>query len=130
MPVGADRRLIAGGSYAVQAAGSLLLVCSTGQSAPLLLAGVILFGVGFGNATSLPPLIAQVEFVEADVLRVVSLIVAIGQAIYAFAPALFGLLRTLEPGSLVLLPGHATLVFVAAAIVQLSAIACLLAGRR
>ena len=43
---------------------------------PLLLAGVILFGTGIGNATSLPPLIAQVEFVGEDTSRVVPLIVA------------------------------------------------------
>ena len=54
---------------------------------PLLLLGVVLFGVGFGNATSLPPLIAQVEFVREDVPRVVGLIVGISQGGYAFAPA-------------------------------------------
>jgi hypothetical protein len=36
---------------------------------------------------------AQVEFVKDDVQRVVPLIVAIGQATYAFAPAAFGLIR-------------------------------------
>ena len=41
----------------------------------------------------MPPLIAQVEFVKDDVPRVVALIVAIGQATYAFAPAAFGLIR-------------------------------------
>ena len=45
--------------------------------------GVLLFGLGIGNATSLPPLIAQVEFVGDDVPRVVALTVAIGQAVYA-----------------------------------------------
>ena len=43
----------------------------------LLVAGVLLFGSGIGNTTSLPPLIAQVEFGKADVQRVVPLIVAI-----------------------------------------------------
>ena len=37
-------------------------------------------GIGFGNATSLPPLIAQVEFVKDDVMRVVALIVGIIRA--------------------------------------------------
>jgi len=46
---------------------------------PLLLLGVILFGAGIGNATSLPPLIAQAEFVKDDVGRVVALNLAIGQ---------------------------------------------------
>ena len=41
----------------------------------------------------MPPLIAQVEFVKDDVPRVVALVVAIGQATYAFAPAAFGLIR-------------------------------------
>ena len=44
-------------------------------------------------STSMPPLIAQVEFVKDDVPRVVALMVAIGQATYAFAPAVFGLIR-------------------------------------
>ena len=56
---------------------------------------MLLFGVGIGNATSMPPLIAQVEFVKDDVPRVVALVVAIGQATYAFAPAVFGLIREL-----------------------------------
>ena len=64
---------------------------------PLLLLGVVLFGAGFGNATSLPPLIAQVEFVKEDVARVVGLIVGISQGGYAFAPALFGVIRELAP---------------------------------
>ena len=63
---------------------------------PLLLLGVLLFGVGIGNVTSMPPLIAQVEFVKEDVPRVVALVVAIGQATYAFAPAVFGLVRELS----------------------------------
>ena len=85
--------------------------------------GVVLFGAGIGNTTSLPPLIAQVEFARADVQRVVALIVAIAQATYAFAPAAFGALRTLSPT-------QATAVFAAAAIVQALAIAAFLMGRR
>ena len=38
-------------------------------------AGCILFGLTGGNLLSLPPLIAQVEFVKDDVMRVVALIV-------------------------------------------------------
>jgi len=83
---------------------------------------VLLFGAGIGNTTSLPPLIAQVEFAKEDVQRVVPLIVAIGQGTYAFAPAAFGALRALSPA-------EATLVFAAAAIVQALAIAAFLAGR-
>jgi uncharacterized membrane protein len=87
MPADADRRLVAGASYAVQICGALVLLAAAGTNVPLLLAGVLLFGFGIGNATSLPPLIAQVEFVKDDVSRVVALVVSIGQATYAFAPA-------------------------------------------
>ena len=80
-------------SYAVQIVGTLLLVAAAGENIPLLLAGVLLFGVGIGNVTSMPPLIVQVEFVKDDVPRVVALVVAIGQATYAFAPAAFGFIR-------------------------------------
>lgn len=79
MPLRADRRLVACGGYVAQIAGSIALMLADGTSTPLLLTGVILFGVGFGNATSLPPLIAQVEFVKDDVPRVAALIVAIAQ---------------------------------------------------
>lgn len=91
----ADRRRWAAASYAVQIAGILVLVSSGFQSQVLILAGVLLFGFGIGNATSLPPLIAQKEFARDDVARVVPLIVAIAQATYAFAPAAFGLVREL-----------------------------------
>ena len=72
-------------------------------------------------STSMPPLIAQVEFVKDDVPRVVALVVAIGQATYAFAPAAFGLVRELSSG---------TYVFAAAALIYLLAIGALLVGRR
>jgi hypothetical protein len=129
MPVRADRRLVACASYAVQVAGSLMLLAGAGTHVPLLLGGVVLFGAGIGNATSLPPLVAQAEFVPADVTRVVPLVVAIGQAAYAFAPAAFGLLRMASSGSAG--GGHDTvLLFGAAALVQVLAILCFLVGRR
>jgi hypothetical protein len=90
MPAKADRRLVACTSYAVQIVGSIALIMAGGESVPLLVIGVLLFGAGIGNATSLPPLIAQVEFVKDDVPRAVALIVAIGQGTYAFARALVG----------------------------------------
>jgi hypothetical protein len=129
MPVRADRRVVACSSHAVQTAGSLLLVLSTGRSVPLLLFGVVLFGSGIGNTTSLPPMIAQVEFAQDDVQRVVSLIIALGQATYAFAPAAFGMLRSVPPGTLGQPAAGVTLMFSAAAIVQFLAMACFLAGR-
>lgn len=130
MPVGADRRLIACASYAVQIAGAISFIFAAGESVPLLLLGVILFGAGIGNATSLPPLIAQVEFVKEDVSRVVALVVAIGQGTYAFAPAAFGLVRELSPTAASGAPGSAPLLFAAAACIQGLAVCAFLAGRR
>jgi hypothetical protein len=51
MSLRADRRLVA-------CAGSIVFIGAAGTNVPLLLLGVVLFGAGFGNATSLPPLIA------------------------------------------------------------------------
>ncbi|MGE5269027.1 MAG: MFS transporter [Thiohalocapsa sp.] len=130
MPAGADRRLVASASYAAQMTGSLVLIAAAGTSVPLLLLGIALFGIGFGNATSLPPLIAQVEFVEDDVSRVVALIVAIAQGAYAFAPAAFGLIRTLVPQATGAAAGAAPGLFLAAALVQGLAIVAFLGGRR
>lgn len=120
MPAGADRRRVASLSLLVQMAGCLALVLAGGTNAPLLLLGVVLVGLGIGNATSLPPLIAQVEFARADALRVVALIVAISQGAYAFAPATYGLLRQVGPD---------WAIFVAAALIQLASILAYLAGR-
>ena len=106
----------------MQIVGSLAFMAA-GANVPLLVAGVLLFGVGIGNATSLPPLIAQSEFVEADVGRVVSLIVATSQAAYAFAPAAFGVIRELTAAD-----GGA--LFAAAAVIQAASIVVFLAGPR
>jgi hypothetical protein len=126
MPAGIDRRLVACTSFGVQIAGSLILIAAAGQNVALLILGVILFGAGIGNATSLPPTIAQTEFVKEDVARVVALIVAIGQASYAFAPAVFGLIRDYAPPAE---PGAAPLFFTVAAVIQLFAVGTFLAGR-
>jgi MFS family permease len=130
MPIGADRRLVACVSYVVQIVGSIAFLVADGRNIPLLLIGVMLFGAGIGNATSLPPLIAQVEFVKDDVPRVVALIVAIAQGAYAFAPAAFGLIRELAPQAIHGSAGAAPYFFVGAALVQILAIGALLAGRR
>ena len=130
MPADADRRLVACVSYGVQIAGSLAFLFGGGDNVALLLVGVVLFGAGIGNASSLPPLIAQVEFVKEDVPRVVPLIVSIAQATYAFAPAAFGLIREFAPQVGATSAGAAPLLFIAAALMQALAIAALLAGRR
>lgn len=124
MPAAADRRLVACASYGVQMIGSLLFILAAGDAGLWLTLGIALFGLGIGNATSLPPLIAQQEFSPAETARVVPLIVAIGQAGYAFAPVAVGLLRTGADA------GGAEALFLCAAAIQLAAIACLLVGRR
>jgi hypothetical protein len=124
MPASSDRRLIACASYAMQIIGSLAFILAAGTHVPLLLVGVLLFGAGIGNATSLPPLIAQTEFARADVARVVALIVALSQAAYAFAPAAFGLIRELAPGN------GGTAVFIVAGVLQSLAIGAFLMGGR
>ncbi|TKA95394.1 MFS transporter [Cereibacter changlensis] len=125
MPASADRRLVACASYGVQVIGSLLFLLAAGDGGLWLALGIALFGLGIGNATSLPPLIAQQEFSPVDVTRVVPLIVAIGQAGYAFAPAVFGLLRGVGKADAA---GSGAL-FLCAAAIQLAAIGCLLLGR-
>jgi MFS family permease len=123
MPLDADRRLVSCLSYAIQFIGSILMLFALDTSA-LLLLGIILYGLGIGNATSLPPLIAQKEFVSQDVQRVVPMILAVSQGTYAFAPGFFGFLRSLAPD------GSGTMMmFAVAGAIQLLAIACFFAGR-
>ena len=126
MPADADRRLIASAGYAVQIIGCMAFIAADGASVPLLLLGVVLFGIGFGNGTWLPPLIAQVEFVGEDAPRAVALMVAISQATYAFAPVVFGMIREFAASAAGAAPGF----FVVAGIVQGLAICAFLAGRR
>jgi MFS family permease len=95
LPPQASRRGAAVLNFLVQAAGSAALLAAGGTSAPLLIAACVLFGLGLGNLLSLPPLIAQAEWPAAQVAAVVALLTAINQAFYAFAPAIFGLLRDL-----------------------------------
>jgi Major Facilitator Superfamily len=125
---GRDRRLFACASYALQIAGCLALIAAAGHNEPLLLAGVLMFGAGIGNATSLPPLIAQSEFARDEVGRVVPRVIAIAQACYAFAPATFGLIRQLTPNASG--DGFAPGVYAAALRCEAAAIAALLIGRR
>jgi hypothetical protein len=130
MPVGADRRLVGCGNYVVQILGSLVFLFAAGDNVPLLLLGVVLFGAGVGNTTSLPPLIAQAESDKEDVSRVIPLIVAIGQATYAFAPAAFGFIRELAPRWGSTSGGAAPWMFIAAALIQGAAVVAFLMGRR
>lgn len=123
MPVGADRRLWAAVSYTIQIIGICALALSGLESPVMILAGVLLFGFGIGNATSFPPLIAQVEFAKEDAARVVPLIVAMAQATYAFAPAAFGLIREAWPAAI-------WPILLAAALIKVLAIAAFVSVRR
>jgi cyanate permease len=123
LPPGADRRVVASVNYAVQMAGCAAFLLAGDTDVALMLLGVALIGAGIGNTTSLPPLIAQVEFAKTDVPRVVALITALSQATYAFAPAAFGILRAADMEG-------APLFFAAAIAVQLIAAGCYLSGRQ
>jgi MFS family permease len=121
LPAEADRRVAGALNFAVQAVGCLALIAAGGTSVPLLLLGCVLFGLGIGNLTSLPPMIAQTEFPQADVGRVVALVTAVNQAVFGFAPAVLGALRDTT--------GWAGAPILLAALVQLTAAATALAGR-
>ncbi|PZW71326.1 MFS transporter [Pseudomonas sp. URMO17WK12:I1] len=93
MTRGIDRRQLACLGYAIQMLGTLMLLGLDGHQAVAWVA-VLLIGSGIGNATSLPPLIAQTEFSREQTAKVIALMVAISQATYSFAPASFGLIRS------------------------------------
>ena len=90
---GMNRRQLACLGYAIQMLGTLMLLGLDLHPTVAWIA-VVLIGSGIGNATSLPPLIAQTEFSREQTARVIALMVAISQATYAFAPAFFGLVRS------------------------------------
>ncbi len=114
-----SRRKAAAVNFAVQACGTALLAFGSGILA--LGCGCVLFGVASGNLVSLPALIIQKELAADDAGKAVSLAVAINQAVFAFAPAVFGLLRDIEDGY--------TLPFAAAAGIQILAALIVVAHR-
>lgn len=91
-----DRRIAAAMNFAIQILGVVFLIFGSGWIALTL--GCLLFGLGIGNLTSLPPLIAQKEFDREDVITVVALIIAINQAVFSFAPAVVGKLHDISSG--------------------------------
>jgi cyanate permease len=115
----ADRRIVAAANFALQAFGVSLL--ATGSSAIVLVPGCMLFGLGIGNLLTLPPLIAQREYIPGDVPRVVALITAVNQAVFAFAPTVIGLIREAAGGY--------ALAFLVAVAVQIIASAVIILGR-
>lgn len=112
-------RAIASYSLVAQALGCGVLLLADGSSPELLVVGVVLFGLGVGNAISVPPVIANLEFSKEDAARAVALIVAISQGAYAIAPAVFGLFRELWSDQII---------FVASVAIQVAAMAAYLLG--
>ncbi|MBR0652073.1 MFS transporter [Roseomonas terrae] len=121
LPVGANRRRAAAATYALQGVGSLCFVFAGGADVMLLILGIVLFGLGIGNAASLPPLIVQQDFAPTDTARVVALVMAFASVANALAPAAFGLLRDASIGSGV--DGRAPALFLTAAGIQFAAAA-------
>ncbi|WP_394792479.1 MFS transporter [Rhodoferax sp.] len=125
---GWDGRSVAGAGYVVQALGAaVFMLAGPGAAGAVgwLVLGVLLFGVFLGNGSYLPPLIARGDFAPVDASRAVALIVAMGQATYAFAPVVFGAVLSAggaspEAG----LDAHTHGFFVAVAATLLVAAAC------
>jgi MFS family permease len=115
----ADRRIVAALNFAMQACGVSLL--ALGSTPIVLVLGCILFGLGIGSLLLLPPLIAQLDFAPVDVPRVVALVTAVNQAVFAFAPAFLGVLREVS--------GDYALPFLIAAGLQLLASLIVVLGR-
>jgi MFS family permease len=129
LDVQTNRRYAASASYAIQALGTLLLWMAGLDQLAFIVLGVALFGLGIGNATSLPPLNAQTDFARADVPRVVATCVAFSQALYAFAPVALAVLL-LDGGHGARSTGIGTHpYFLAVFLIQCLAIVCMLAGR-
>jgi cyanate permease len=115
----ANRRAAAAANFTMQACGVGLLASSS--DATTLVLGCVLFGLGIGNLVLLPPIIVQAEFEPADIPRIVALLTAVNQAVFAFAPAIFGVLYELS--------GSYAIPFAAAAAFELAAAVIVLAGR-
>jgi len=114
-------RAIASFSLLAQAIGCVVLVLAHGSSSTLLILGVVLFGLGVGNAISVPPVIANLEFRGSQAPRAVALIVAISQGAYAIAPAVFGVFRQIWSDQII---------FIVATVIQFVAIAAYLLGHQ
>jgi len=89
-----NRRLVTSLNFLVQGLGIGLLA---GSAEPrTLLLGCVLFGVGVGNATSLPGLIVHSEFPKQHFTRIISIVVAVNQFTFAFGPTLLAQLQHAE----------------------------------
>jgi cyanate permease len=62
----------------------------------MLYLGCVIFGLGVGNATTLPGLIVQQEFPKQHFARLISIVVAINQFTFSFGPTLLAQLQHVE----------------------------------
>lgn len=116
-------RRMAVASYSLQTVGTLVLLALGGTGLPAIVCGMVLFGLGIGNATSLPPLVAQAEFDAGDTPRVVALTVALSQGTWAFAPLLLGAVLSLAGTDVALGQGAAGFLGAVAFLQALAAVA-------
>jgi MFS family permease len=86
-----DRRAVASLNFAVQALGMGVLAATMERE--LLYLGCVLFGIGVGNASSLPGLIVQRDFPRQHFARIISIVVAINQFSFAFGPTMIAHLQ-------------------------------------
>jgi MFS family permease len=86
-----NQRLASATSFLSQACALLILINSRNEA--LLFFGCALFGFSVGNLITLPALIVQREFPMRSFGVLISLITAVTQIAYAFAPGIIGLLR-------------------------------------
>jgi cyanate permease len=89
-----DRRVVTSLNFIVQAFGMGILAASTERS--VLYLGCVIFGLGVGNATTLPGLIVQQEFPKQHFARLISIVVAINQFTFSFGPTLLAQLQHVE----------------------------------
>lgn len=88
-----DQRKASSALFLSQACALVVMINFHGDAA--LLAGSAVFGLTVGNAITLPALIIQRDFDTRSFGVLVSLVTAINQVTYAFAPGLIGLIRDL-----------------------------------
>ena len=129
MPVTADRRIVACVCYALQAMGSIAFLLAQGESIAAAAARRAPVRLGLRLGHLLPPLVAQVEFVREEVVRVVALIVGISQATLRLRPRLVRPHPRVRPAAAGAAPGAAPYLFAAAALAQTLAIGAFLVGR-
>ncbi|MBS7702971.1 MFS transporter [Chelatococcus asaccharovorans] len=84
-----DQRAVTAGCLSSQAI-ALLAIILWPMSPTVLHGAVILFGLSVGNLITLPPLIIHREFPDHVFGLIVGLSTAVGQFVYALAPALLG----------------------------------------